>query len=295
MGRDSRLLLRTLAYYGSMGVDDIWLNVHARPEWGNDFLQTVGRIADAHGARIARVHAYPYIESNLTTRRVIEEQADPDDWILYSDVDEFQVYPNGPRHALELCRQHGCDFLWGTLIDRISADGRLHLLNDRSLWNQFPLRAWVTGHVRRGDARKVVLARADVVLGGGQHFAENGRGLPIELCQAVVHHFRWDHDAVRSARYLQGALEQYGAHWNAEYQRLLEYLDRNERRFDVSDAGLGCCVDPYVRDLQSDAPAPAAAVAGATGSPPSDDQAQIELLRGLDIARNPDLYSDPDE
>lgn len=238
VGRDFRLLDRCLEHYKALGVDQILLNLHARTEWGTDLVDCIRAVGEGFGAKVAHVHSQIYIESYLTTRVLLDHHTDPDEWIVYSDVDEFHEYPDSLHNIIRYCEEQGYEYVQGLLLDRVAADGSLPMLNDRPLHEQFPVGAQITQGVRGGDPRKVVLARSRVKIAAGQHFTKAGYGAPLSELKVTVHHFRWDSEAPSNLAYMVNMLSHTKAEWHVEHQRVLTYLDANNNRFDLSLPGL---------------------------------------------------------
>ncbi|HED12751.1 MAG TPA: PqqD family peptide modification chaperone [Gammaproteobacteria bacterium] len=251
VGRDFRLLPRCLEHYHLQGVEQIFLNVHARMEWGSDLVDRIQEIGRQYNARIGHVHHRVYTESCHTTRIILDHYAKQDDWVIYSDVDEFQEYPDSLHNIIEYCERNQYDYVRGLLLDRVAIDGSLPMLNDRSLPAQFPVAAQITGVIRHGDTNKIVLSRAGIPMGSGQHFTAAGKGAPVQTLRVTVHHFRWDSEAPANLSYMKQMLDSIDVVWAGEYQRILDHLGRNNGRFDLSDPALMVHYPPVSRQKNS--------------------------------------------
>lgn len=49
----------------------------------------------------------------------------PDDWWGIADLDEFHVHNRPPTEVVAYCERHGYDYVEGSLLDHVTADGRL--------------------------------------------------------------------------------------------------------------------------------------------------------------------------
>jgi hypothetical protein len=127
-----------------------------------------------------------------------------DDWVLYADADELQVYPDELHAFAANLEAQGRDFVTGRFVDRIAPDGDLaEIQSDVSIWAQFPCAARVTEQLMHGETRKVCMARASRPIGdGGAHtvrfthrYGDNLRRTYASAWGAPpveVHHFKWD-------------------------------------------------------------------------------------------------------
>ncbi|KDD76961.1 hypothetical protein H632_c55p2 [Helicosporidium sp. ATCC 50920] len=96
------------------------------------------------------------------------------DWVTIADADEFHAYQEaGWRTIGELTRaaeQEGAEFVMGTLVDRVAADGRLSKIQpDRDLHAQFPLGCRVIQRLTKGSTNKVVAFTARWRSNTGNH------------------------------------------------------------------------------------------------------------------------------
>lgn len=88
------------------------------------------------------------------------EHTQPDDWIVWCDSDEFQVYPAPLVEIIRQCDAAGIEFVRGVLIDRVAEDYGLPAFDaETPIWQTFPRTCNFTIALARGDPRKVVLAR----------------------------------------------------------------------------------------------------------------------------------------
>lgn len=129
------------------------------------------------------------------------------DWLLYADVDEFARFTLPLSMVVNRLQRENCTHMFGTFVDRVSADGSLLVPKlDKPLGEQFPRECHVTKTLLHGTTQKVVLVRGDLRAGSGHHvimpfqlFGKNGWVPPtktsVPLRQAasnvVIDHYKW--------------------------------------------------------------------------------------------------------
>lgn len=200
VGRDIRLLRPWLSHYSSFHFDRRLISVHARPQWPPQ-VKEAKTMASEFGAEIVDVHTSLLSDQRVRRERMIENCCSPVDWIFTADVDEFHQYPRSPRGLVELCERQGYDFVSGRLLDRVAPNGSFPELDERSLWEQFPVGVQLTENILKGTVTKTVCSRASVPVVDGTHSAE-GRGCPKEYLEIPVHHFKWDAGVFERAQYM---------------------------------------------------------------------------------------------
>ena len=176
----------------------------------------------------------------------------PDDWVLYADVDELQVYPVSiPSFLAEVEREGHC-FVRGRMIDRIANNGELgEILEKPTLQDQFPRSARI-GHIVCGAwERKVCAAKATVPLrDGGPHAVDHGfrsarwnyrwtHQMPWRREPTIdILHFKWDATLPQRLRdKLAGTGGDFdcrdGREFMQEYRSLAHHLERHGGRLEV--------------------------------------------------------------
>jgi hypothetical protein len=159
-----------------------------------------------------------------------------DDWVVWCDSDEFQVYPAPLPDVLAQCNALGVDYVRGAFVDRVAADYSLAAFNAQTpVWETFPHTCNVTLALARGDPRKVVLARANVLVHGGKHAPKNAENLKTIHGWVQVHHFKWDATLLDRLRYRVRPEWRARFPWWVESQRLLDYFAANDSRFNPAD------------------------------------------------------------
>ncbi len=177
-------------------------------------------------------------------KRIVEKYCSPKDWVLYTDLDEFQVYPKQLKKVLNECEDASFDFVRGRLVDRLAPGGELREIQaSPSLWEQFPFTAYCTVDIMGGWDHKICVAKAKISFSdGGAHAVDYGysekknyeishessRAYPEKI---EIHHFKWD--ATLSQRVAEklsrvgGDLDSvHGKSFMKEYHRLKQHIDQ---------------------------------------------------------------------
>ena len=240
------LLSHFLEHYHGLGVDEFLVVLHAEPgdaraddarrrleRWG---VRPVREIAE-YSARLKRDHC----------AEVVRRYCEPQSWVVYADLDEFQIYPDGLHAALDEHERRGRRFVRGRLVDRLAPGGALiDIQPEPTLWEQFPLSLPLTRDLVGGWDRKVCAARACVpIADGGAHAVRRGytprwdyrltHYLPrIGERRIDIHHFKWDSTLPQRVREkLEGrggdVDRWHGEGFIREYQRLHDHLRREGR------------------------------------------------------------------
>jgi hypothetical protein len=130
----------------------------------------------------------------------------------------------------------GFDYVEGCMIDRIAKDGSFpSVVDDITVWEQFPLAGLITYPVLTANILKIVAAKGFVNLGLAQHSACNGLGCPRECEYIAVHHFKWSKGIVERLRRRIELYKTYGEAIWPESQKFLEYVEQHGGKIDVSD------------------------------------------------------------
>lgn len=236
VGSDLRVFPFMLEHYARLGITSFRVNVHLRSE--DDPALEVARAATSRvGCSVERVmvgQTFLHLK-----REVCDELAarQPDDWFVFADHDELQVYPEDLFHVLEYCDRKGFDYVRGCFLDRLGPGGVLPPVDSHApIWGQFPIGAFVTYPISRGDPRKIVAAKGKVMLmGTGNHTARRGRACPITDYFVQVHHFKWVAGLDQTLRQRIQILRSIGDPVWIESRRFLDYFEAHGGRIDVRD------------------------------------------------------------
>jgi hypothetical protein len=234
VGSFVKVLPHMLAHYRDLGISSFLINVHLSYR-DDPIIKEVERVTTEFGCCIASVTVGDW---NLEQQKMadISRQRYPDDWFIYADQDELQIYPYDLFEIIGHCDQKGYDYITGAFIDRIGPDGGFpEVTYERSLWSQFPLGGFITYPILGGYPKKVVAAKGHVALNLGQHRALNGRGCPVEKFFIQVHHFKWANGIVEHLK--QRAEDQKKLnlpHW-IESQKFISHYEKHNGKFDIRD------------------------------------------------------------
>jgi hypothetical protein len=230
-----------VAHYRSLGVDRFLLSLQQEPTVAAQArLAQTSRFESAlRGLGITQsfelTESYDSASVYRHQERISNQFVTKDDWIVWCDSDEFQVYPLPIAEVVQSCLAQGIDAITGILIDRIAADGSLPDFDpSRPVWEVFSRPCNVTGSIARGPMEKVAFARSDIRLRPGNHAPED----PKTKCaaQAIpIHHFKWHAGVIAQLRFRLDPAWKQKCFWWIESQYLLDYLARNDMRFKLDD------------------------------------------------------------
>jgi hypothetical protein len=232
IGPDYRLLPYFLRYYKNLGIKNFLVILNTSDTLAMSILQE-------HGINPVISWTEPFSErlKQLYEREVVLRYCSNDDWVLYTDLDEFQHYPMGLQECLKRCDNIGVEYLDGRLIDRVSDTGELITLDVcKSLDEQFPLGGYLTNNLLKAWDRKIGIAKGKLIVGGGHHiFLENAtyKNLPYKKrinkhsYDIEIHHFKWDREVlIRMNRYLQ-LKDDSLIYWRKEILRFLSHYSKH--------------------------------------------------------------------
>lgn len=235
-------LPQVVGHYRALGVQRFLLSLQTEPG-------LPGAEARRHRARFeaalseAGLSEAFFLEAGFTGMAVRRhhdalqrDHAGPEDWIVWCDSDELQVYPESLVRMAELAQADGVDFLRGALIDRLAADGGLPPFDPRTpLWETFPRTVFLSPAIGGGERHKVAFARGDVRVSGGNHFAMDAASLSTWTTWVQVHHFKWDAEVLARLRFRLDPAFREQCPWWVESQRMLDYFEAHGLRFDPAD------------------------------------------------------------
>lgn len=131
-------------------------------------------------------------------RQLQQEVAEPGDWIVSADVDEFHQYPAPLQEICRYCLSKGYNCVQGFMIDRLADNGELVEVRETpELARQFPVEAEVLlalaglgDHHGTTGTTKLMLFRQDVLPSRGGHNPWKDGGTPHFLAGAKLSTFR---------------------------------------------------------------------------------------------------------
>ncbi len=240
VGRDCRLLPQLLEHYQAMGVDRLLVCGDLK-EPLDPIKNKIKRICRQYDALFETTidPGHDHVRVRQDRARQIQKYCDPSDWVINADCDEFHVFPNNLRHVLDYCDDQGFDYVHGTFVDRIAADGSLPVLDEsRSVWEQFELGCHITRNVLMARVDKVPASKAAVKLDGGYHQV---LGRTYRCChyEVEVHHFKWDSEVLNRMKWRMEVANHKDYRWACpEAQRLEAYLLENGGKLNIKDPKL---------------------------------------------------------
>ena len=229
-------------HYRDIGVERFFLTLQLEP--GNEpladdrayalFRETLASLGIGDAFRLDDVYNGPVLMRHQRTIQV--ERLGSDDWIVWCDSDELQVYPAPLSEIIRQSGAQGVEFLRGVFIDRVAADYGLAAFDPRtSLWDAYPRACNVTLALAGGNPRKIALARGNVLVSGGKHALRGDVQLRTFGGWVQVHHFKWDATVLERLRYRIRPEWRAKFPWWIESQRLLDYFAANGSRFNPAD------------------------------------------------------------
>ena len=220
-------------HYVRLGVDKILVAARTSA----DLSELVSRFGDKVIVRYFHKHMFYEHRKMYGEEQMLRDQKlDPDDWVMHLDLDEFHQYPANLR---DICAIADAQHIWairGTLLDRIRPDGVMVPIDPNTpIDQQFTHTAWLTKHMVRDIACKIMLARRKVKIMGGRHRVANAKAArwPVGFHeQYLVHHFRWHGNLVE--RLLDRRKSKKRSQWfDRQIQAMREY--QRNGKFDLSE------------------------------------------------------------
>lgn len=245
-GVSSPTFAQMLQHYRNQGIESIHVNIHAN-EIDERRITEIQKIASESGAISIKTTVTPWSQIINPLLYRLSRVEYPKDWFVLADSDEFQVYPDDLKNILQYCDQKGFDYVEGCFIDRLALDGKLQAVKPcQSLWDQFPLGAFLSGPLLGAVVNKVVAARGSVRIGPGQHHAYSGVPCPATDLYIPVHHFKWTEGLLER---LHPRIAAYKALREAawiESDAFIQYYER-KGRIDTDDERflVGTCSPEY--------------------------------------------------
>ncbi len=243
-----------LDHYDRLGVDAYVVILHSEP--GDPRAGVVLERLRRYGIEpVARPSEFSAALKRTLFLDALARHCTADDWVVYADLDELQVYPELLPRLLAECDELGYTFVRGRFVDRLAAGGQLpEIQGETTVWEQFPFTAPVTERIARGWTGKVCAAKARIPVGEGAHAVQFGvdpernyvrtshdpRAHPTVI---EVHHFKWDASLARRTREkINGAGGDRDAiddpSFMHEYHSILEHVHRGRLTVDdVTFAG----------------------------------------------------------
>lgn len=239
VGPDYQLLLKFIRYYKSLGIKNFLVILNTSDQLPIDILNRENIIPEK-----IWINSFSEALKQYYERNVIVKNCDKNDWIVYADLDEFQCYPMGLIEHIKFCENNRIEFLEGRLVDRISISGELIEIDQKkSLEEQFPLRGFITNNLLKAWDKKIVLARANLIVGGGHHIfldSTTYKTLPYdrelnEISQGIkIHHFKWDKKVLERIKSYLELPDESLKYWKKEITKFMNYISKHNK-IDIND------------------------------------------------------------
>lgn len=203
-------------------------------------LEEAKSLLRSRGVAEPEIWIAPYTSDSMWARRrdLQRRVAEPEDWVLNADVDEFHEYPEPLPAFLEHCEQEGVDCVQGVFIDRLAPEGRLApVAPEPAVLEQFPLRAdvgwsiWGRGASHGiGGTLKIMLSKGAVLPSRGGHSPVN----PSEARYLYARSLAGFPELKRPEERFAVPTRVHHVHWTRSLQ---EKLERRLATPGVSEAG----------------------------------------------------------
>ena len=169
-----------------------------------------------------------------------------DNWYVIADIDEFHLYPNDDLHKIIYdCQENNWDIVRGGFIDRIGSGGEFsELVNDISIWEQFPNAGFFRYPMSNACPNKICIMKGYVDVTAGQHYAKiddhttwRWQGwshpliAPVDTHSVQVHHFKWDSTSIDRVMNVANLNEEYA--FSSEYFQMYKELKKTNFKIDL--------------------------------------------------------------
>lgn len=168
--------------------------------------------------------------------------ANPEDWWIISDCDEFQEWPEDPKEVIKKAEELHCTFITGGFLDRIGENGTFPTItgpND-DLDKLFPLAGFFRYPMSKACPNKVVAVKSGQCVCSGQHYAifpdgKNSWGSMdprgYYKAKVIVNHFKWDSTVLDRLK----ETGESGCSYSEEYKLMYETIRNSGDRIPVEN------------------------------------------------------------
>ena len=140
------LLKQFVAHYQSVGVEKFHISVHfesgTEPAKIREGVDRAARSLKPLGVEAILELVCPFDAMNLRAHHdeIQDALTRPDDWIVWADVDEFQMHAEPLAAKIGRYDNNEINICSGFLVDRIARSGKLNEFQpSQSIWRQFPM------------------------------------------------------------------------------------------------------------------------------------------------------------
>lgn len=222
-------------HYARLGTERFHLSLQVEPEvdpgWVDQAAAQANAILAENGTKLTAVLQKPFNSAALREHhdQLQDLHTRPGDWIIWSDIDEFQVYPGDFKSLIQLADSLEIDYFRGHWVDRVAEDGKLRVFDpEQPIWSQFPRQFNLSRTHPVGMSQKVTCARQSVRVGRGNHYPVNDGSLCYYAEPVEVHHFKWDATVIdRLKRRLQPDF-QAKCPWWVESKAILDFIAEHD-------------------------------------------------------------------
>lgn len=155
------------------------------------------------------------------------------EWYIIADLDEFHHCPGFSdfRDAAATASSTGTECISGQIVDRIAMGGEIpkELKDHLSLGSQFPLIADLTTQVSQGCTAKILMARSNIEITPGHHFA----CAETSDIRGEVHHVKWWGSLIREQKRRAIDYEKQSLIYRQEPQRVVDFILANGGRIPI--------------------------------------------------------------
>lgn len=192
------LIPQFINYYQNLGVEKFHITLHTDSDLlsiqkasivkNGTILLSKLNITDIH--HLDCKFSAPIIREHHDT---IQENINKEDWIIWTDLDEFQEYWTDLPTLISILNKNKINIVRGRFLDRVTANGVLAKFNpNEDIFKQYPLGSHITKEVLQGFPIKITLAKASIRLRQGNHTVSSAEELNVAPINSIIHHFKWD-------------------------------------------------------------------------------------------------------
>jgi hypothetical protein len=238
------LLPHWLDYYLRIGVDQFVLCVLR--EGMESRLEEIHSIIAGLPVTVHLFSNWTDDRQELVMRRALDEVGcNARDWILRCDLDELNEFPCPINELARAMDKAGKDAVHGHFIDRVALEGKFAALTATpSLAKQYPIECRLTEKILGGFTQKIMLARHEVTMHPGHHWASapSGKHEIGAWRDYRVHHFKWRDGVLERLEWALANVAKRDSSWGIETQKFLDFV-KPFGRIPVEDPRLEAVVE----------------------------------------------------
>jgi hypothetical protein len=224
------LLPHFLRHYSDAGVSRFFISVE------RDLEEQARQFASGFPVHlIGGLDASESIEGGTAAvSRMRMEFAGTNEWVVVTDLDEFQLHPHGLIATVAAADAEDANVVRGHLVDRVATDGQLKPIGpEDDLAQLFPQTCYVTARLQGGLSYKCALVKGHLKSGRTEHGLSLGHhhmmGERVASESVDIHHFKWNAEVLDRMAVAIARTRAAGQPFWVEYERVREHLRRNGR------------------------------------------------------------------